>query len=228
MLEEVFARGASIIATTHFGEIKEYALNTPGFENGCMAFDIKTLRPLYKLQIGNWGNSNAFLIALRLGIDRHIVERAHEVTYGEKASYDGSYDRYIDHMAGQDEHQQLITEQHRQDEYYKQKEKRERSRQYVKPDLKRGDRVCISNMEHTGIVCEEENSRGEVVVMVRGKKYSINQKRLTLHIDREDLYPEDYDMDILFETKENRKKRKIMGKHHVEGLVIEQNKERDD
>lgn len=228
VLEEVFARGASIIATTHFGEIKEYALNTPGFENGCMAFDIKTLRPLYKLQIGSWGNSSAFLIALRLGINRHIIERAHEFTYGEKVSYDGSYDQYTEVMAVQDECQQLIMEQHRQDEYYKQKEKRERSRQYVKPDLKRGDRVYISNMEHTGIVCEEENSRGEVVVMVMGKKYSINHKRLTLHIDREDLYPENYDMDILFETKENRKKRKIMGKHHIEGLIIEQDKGKED
>ena len=52
-----------------------------------------------------------------------------------------------------------------------------------------------------------------------GKKYRIN-KRLT-HIDREDLYPEDYDLDIVLESKENRKKRKTMGKHHIEGLVIE-------
>jgi hypothetical protein len=58
--------------------------------------------------------------------------------------------------------------------------------------------------------------------MVMDKKYIINHKRLTLSIDREDLYPENYDMDIIFETKENRKKRKIMSKRHVEGLVIEQ------
>ncbi len=227
VLEEVFARGATIVATTHFGEIKEYALNTPGFENGCMAFDIRTLRPLYKLQIGNWGDSNAFLIALRLGIDRHIIERAHEVTYGEKVSYDGDYDTYIEEITDPDDYRQQITEQRRQEEHHIQKEKLERSRRYTKADLKRGDRVYITTMDRTGIVCEEENRRGDLVVMVMGKKYVINHKRLTLHIDREELYPENYDMDILFETKENRKKRKIMSKHHVEGLVIETENDRD-
>ncbi|MEN6326532.1 MAG: hypothetical protein ABFD18_10070, partial [Syntrophomonas sp.] len=93
---------------------------------------------------------------------------------------------------------------------------------YTKKDLKIGDRVFISTMQRTGIVCEEENGRGDLVVMVMDKKYIINHKRLTLSIDREDLYPENYDMDIIFETKENRKKRKIMSKRHVEGLVIEQ------
>ena len=83
-------------------------------------------------------------------------------------------------------------------------------------------------MNRTGIVCEEENGRGELVVLVMGKRYVINHKRLTLYLDREELYPENYDMDILFETKENRKKRKIMSKHHVEGLIIEQGNEKND
>ena len=60
-----------------------------------------------------------------------------------------------------------------------------------------------------------------MMVMVMGKKYVINQKRLTLEIDRQDLYPENYDMDIIFESKENRKKRKTISKRHVEGLTIE-------
>ncbi len=228
VLEEVFAGGATIVATTHFGEIKEYALNTPGFENGCMAFDIKTLRPLYKLQIGDWGDSNAFLIALRLGIDQHIIERAHEFTYGEKVSYAGKLDQYIESMVDPNAIKIQTAERQQQEEYRRQKEKRERSKKYVRPDLKRGDRVYISTMDRTGIVCEEENSRGELVVMVMGKKYVINHQRLTLHLDREELYPENYDMDILFETKENRKKRKIMSKHHVEGLIIEVENERKD
>ncbi len=83
-------------------------------------------------------------------------------------------------------------------------------------------------MQRTGIVCEEQNGRGDLVVMVMGKKYVINNKRLTLHIDRKDLYPENYDMDIIFESKENRKKRKIMSKRHVEGMVIEQDNESKD
>jgi len=228
VLEEIFAKGTTIVATTHFGEIKEYALNTPGFENGCMAFDIRSLRPLYKLHIGNWGDSNAFLIALRLGMDRQIIERAHEITYGERISYEGDYDHYVDSIVDQREIQTQLEDKRRMEERHKEKEKRERSESYVKKNLKLGDRVYISTMQRTGIVCEEQNGRGDLVVLVMGKKYVINNKRLTLHIDREDLYPENYDMDILFETKENRKKRKIMSKHHVEGLVIEQDNESKD
>ncbi|HWP98111.1 MAG TPA: DNA mismatch repair protein MutS [Syntrophomonadaceae bacterium] len=228
VLEEIFARGTTIVATTHFGEIKEYALNTPGFENGCMAFDIRSLRPLYQLHIGNWGDSNAFLIALRLGMDRHIIERAHEITYGERISYESDYDQYVDSIVDQKEIQTQLEDKRRMEERHKEKEKRERSEGYVKKDLKLGDRVYISTMQHTGIICEEQNGRGDLVVLVMGKKYVINNKRLTLHIDREDLYPENYDMDIIFETKENRKKRKIMSKRHVEGLVIEQDNESKD
>jgi len=228
VLEEIFNKGTTIVATTHFGEIKEYALNTPGFENGCMAFDIRSLRPLYQLHIGNWGDSNAFLIALRLGMDRHIIERAHEITYGERITYEDDYEQYVDSIVDHKDIQVQLEDKHRLEERQKEKEKRERGERYVKKDLKLGDRVYISTMQRTGIVCEEQNGRGDLVVLVMGKKYVINNKRLTLHIDREDLYPENYDMDIIFETKENRKKRKIMSKRHVEGLVIEKGNESKD
>lgn len=226
VLEEVFHRGATIVATTHYGEIKEYALNTPGFENGCMAFDIASLRPLYQLHIGNWGDSNAFLIALRLGMDRHIIERAHELTYGEKISYAADQEKYVHNITDHHEINTKLAEKYETEERNHAKQKRERSQRYIKKDLKVGDRVYISTMQRTGIVCEEQNNRGDLVVMVMGKKYVINHKRLTLHIDREDLYPENYDMDIIFETKEDRKKRKIMSKHHVEGLVIKHDDEK--
>ncbi|HCF50876.1 MAG TPA: DNA mismatch repair protein MutS, partial [Syntrophomonas sp.] len=85
--------------------------------------------------------------------------------------------------------------------------------------------VYISTMQRTGVVCEEEDEKGDLVVLVLGKKVRINQKRLTLHIDRAELYPENYDLDIVLESKEDRKKRKIMRKRHVEGLVIEHHDE---
>jgi DNA mismatch repair protein MutS2 len=226
VLEEVFQRRASIAATTHFGEIKEYALKTPGFENGYMAFDVETLSPLYQLHIGDWGESNAFLIALRLGMERRIIERAHEITYGEKRCYS---DKYISSFTSTNHELKLHTESVQADEErQREKQRRQRRRLYVKKDLKVGDRVYISTMQRTGVVFKEEDGHGEVGVMVMGKKYIINQKRLTLAIDREDLYPEDYDMDIIFESKENRKKRKIMRKRHVEGLVIEQGQDNKD
>lgn len=76
--------------------------------------------------------------------------------------------------------------------------------------LQKGDCVHIAYLKRTGIVYEEEDLRGNVGVLIQRQKVKINKKRLTLYIEKRDLYPEDYDMDIVFETKENRKKKKIM------------------
>ncbi len=219
VLEEIFRRGATIAATTHISEIKEFARHTEGFENGSMTFDYLTLQPLYQLKIGQPGESMAFLIALRLGIDRSIVERAHEITYKEKKDYSLES---VPPIASGD----MPAKGHRQllEKVNTARVRDERSlRQQKTPPaaFQLGDSVYISTMERTGIVCEPVNSRGEVVVMVMKKKFRINHKRLSLHIAAKDLYPEDYDLDIVLESKENRKKRKLMRKRHVEGNVIE-------
>lgn len=63
-----------------------------------------------------------------------------------------------------------------------------------------------------------------MTVQIQKEKVRINRKRLSLYIERSKLYPEgDYDMDIVFESKDTRKKRKQMSKHHIEGLTIEYN-----
>ncbi|MDD2444165.1 MAG: hypothetical protein PHS52_06670 [Desulfotomaculaceae bacterium] len=221
VLEEVFRKGATIVATTHISEIKEFAEKSEGFKNGRMEFDINSLKPLYRLTIGRPGESNAFLIALRLGVSRRIIERAHEITYREKKEYScetplrsqPSFDEKSE--AGQaipaKEINAVITS----------------GKQPVKPQktsanrFNKGDCVFVSSMNRTGIVYEPENSRGEVVIMVMKKKYKINHKRLSLYVEAKDLYPENYDLDIVFESKENRKKRGLLSKRHVKGLIIE-------
>lgn len=221
VLEAIFARGASIIATTHISEIKEFAHNTPGFENASMAFDLASLEPLYRLVLGKAGESHAFLIALRLGVDWRIVSRAHEITYKEKKDYSREEAAPIN----TDEALKALPEHRRGVEEMKNQQVREErlARQPKTPaaSFEKGDRVYVSTMKRTGIVCEPVNSRGEVVVMVMKKKYRINHKRLSLYIEAKDLYPEDYDLDIVLESKENRKKRKLMRKRHVEGNIIE-------
>ncbi|KAF4325852.1 hypothetical protein G195_000584 [Phytophthora kernoviae 00238/432] len=153
MLEELHSRGATVVATTHFGEIKHFAAATPGFENARMEFDTVSLQPLYRLRIGEAGESYAYSIALKLGMPQRIIERS-----------------------------KLISDQ--------------------------------------GV--SQQDSRGNIGVMLRGRKVKIHKKRLTLHISAQELYPgDDYDLDIVLETKENRKKRKLMGRKHVEGLTIE-------
>lgn len=76
VLEELLSRHAQVIVTTHQSELKSFAYQNERVENACVEFDPKTLRPTYELTIGMPGQSNAFQIASRLGLDKALVEKA--------------------------------------------------------------------------------------------------------------------------------------------------------
>jgi DNA mismatch repair protein MutS2 len=76
VLETLLARGVLVAATTHYPELKAFALSTPGVRNASMEFDSETLRPTFRLHVGLPGASNAFAIAERLGLDRAVLGRA--------------------------------------------------------------------------------------------------------------------------------------------------------
>lgn len=88
ILEKLRSKGAKIATTTHYAELKEYALRTENVENGCCEFDVKTLSPTYKLLIGVPGKSNAFAISKRLGMEDEVVDRARELVSAESRQFE--------------------------------------------------------------------------------------------------------------------------------------------
>lgn len=88
VIEALREKGATIVATTHYAELKAYALDTPGVTNGCCEFDIETLRPTYKLLIGVPGRSNAFAILAHLGMEQSVIDNAKAIVGSDNRDFE--------------------------------------------------------------------------------------------------------------------------------------------
>ncbi|MDH5159494.1 endonuclease MutS2 [Heyndrickxia oleronia] len=220
ILKQFHQKGATILATTHYSEIKDFADKTEGFMNGSMEFDIHTLQPTYRLNIGTGGESQAFAIALRLGMHPTIISDAYQITYKEEKVYEMEYENSYE--------KRELDKQIALNRYIKtNKQKKPASNQPVVM-FQQGDNVHILATGEYGIIYKGPDSFGNYLVQVKNEKKTFNYKRLKLYIAANELYPEDYDFNIIFESKENRKKAHLMERKHVDGLTIEVNDKQED
>lgn len=88
IIENMVAKGSKLLVTTHYQELKLFAIETPGIENASCEFDIATLQPTYRLIIGSPGKSNAFSISSKLGISDDIINRANELVSTENQRFE--------------------------------------------------------------------------------------------------------------------------------------------
>jgi DNA mismatch repair protein MutS2 len=112
ILQRLFHYGAVTMATTHYSELKVYALNTTGVENACCEFRVETLSPTYRLLIGIPGKSNAFAISSKLGLDDGIIEDA-RARIGKK---DADFE---DLIANLEQSRQTIEQEKQEIEHYR-------------------------------------------------------------------------------------------------------------
>ncbi len=214
ILEELSMKNCLFLATTHYPEVKEYAENKQGLINAKMEFDRESLKPLYKLQIGEAGESCALYIAKRLGLPARMLETAYREAYcntkKEKSKLDINTS-FIDENSENPIPQNL-------NKLEKVAHKKEQNSRAMSFNI--GDSVFVYPNKVIGIVCQKANAKGEVGVQIQKNKMLINHKRLKLNVPASELYPEDYDFSILFDTVANRKARHKMEKGHQPNLEV--------
>ena len=206
ILEELRKSGAIFLVTTHYPEVKEYAAKTEGIVNARMVFDKETLRPTYQMVIGEAGESCAFYIADRLGMPNEMLKVAIKASYGEDAVK--SYQFQKPDSALLKSHTPKLS-----------KVKPGKNQTELTTKYQIGDSVMVYPEKKIGIVCVPVNEKGVLRVQLPGKKIWINHKRVKLHVAATELYPEDYDFSILFDTVENRKKRHDMQRKYTDDVI---------
>ena len=210
IIGELCAKKCLFAVTTHYPEVAAYASAREGLVNARMAFDRASLMPLYRLELGETGESCALYIAERLGMPPAILARAQAAARKEQPAEPVISVPTADESAAAPEKPKQIVPRQEQ-----KPPSGARSEQF-----NIGDSVIVYPQKEIGIVYRPANERGELVVQVKGDKRFVNHKRIKLHVPAGELYPEDYDFSVVFDTVENRKARRILGKRHEPGTIV--------
>lgn len=202
VLEALRSSQCRFMATTHYEQVKSYVQHTSSLMSARMAFDPVRLQPLYRLETGKTGKSCALEITRRLGMPDAILAYASEIVH---AGYQPDSVPKLkikpktSHLVSQNG--PVITKQ--------------------VLTWQVGDSVEVMPEGEHGIVYQPADDMGNVVVQIKGEKRTIRHTRLKLLVSAADLYPDDYDFSIIFDTVENRKARHILSKRYdAEATVI--------
>ncbi|MBR4719676.1 MAG: DNA mismatch repair protein MutS [Lachnospiraceae bacterium] len=206
ILEELRKSKANFLVTTHYPEIKDYAERTEHIVNARMTFDKETLKPTYRMLVGEAGESCAFYIADRLGMPENMLKTAVEAAYGVEA-VEGYRFSNTGSMKKQSKGKIRKTKKATVDAS-------------MADMYSIGDSVMVFPEKKIAIVCEPVNEKGVLRVQMRDKKIWINHKRVKLHVKADRLYPEDYDFSIIFDSVETRKKRHDMDRKFTQETII--------
>ena len=180
ILEEFYHKGCITVASTHYGEIKNFSENHPHFENAAMEFENDTLEPLYKLHIGRSGDSNALYISKKMGISESIIEKSKKYIETKQYNYELLDDGKIS----------------------KKKVEEVKEEQYI---YKQGDKVLLLEKNLSAIVYKGIDRFNNVTILCNNEFLEVNYKRIKLEFKAEELYPEGYDLNQLFSSFKERK-----------------------
>jgi len=182
ILEELYHKGCIIMATTHYGEIKNYSKSHSDFENAAMQFQKDTLEPMYNLITGKSGESNALWISKKMGIKDSILEKAKK--YARDKDYNLDLVKESKVKRKKDEGDILDIKTY---------------------NYKIGDKVFIIKYNDFAIVYKPIDNFNNITVLYKDDFLEVNEKRLRLELKAEDLYPADYDYNTLFVDYQKRK-----------------------
>lgn len=176
-MESMYQKGGTIVATTHYGEIKDFALQHEDFQTAAMAFDSSTLTPKYQLLLNQVGDSNAFWIAQKMAVEEKVLQQAKH---------------YL-------ENKQYTTKKIP-------RKTRSRVEKTSEPVVvfQKGDRVWSSELSKSAIFYEYDNE-SQAKVFIEKQSFTCTVKRLTLEMSALELYPQDYDLEQLFVDHQERK-----------------------